>query len=429
MPNIFEKFRFNEHMHQQMIEAAAGNPLGIRIDEIVSPTEAIIQGRHCIMLGSNNYLGLTFDEDAINNACEATQKEGTGTTGSRAANGSYADHQNLEQQVAEFFNCKHAMVFTTGYQANVGFLSAIAGKDDVILIDSDSHASIYDGCKLSNATTLHFRHNDPADLERRLKRLSPDVNKLVVLEGIYSMLGDCAPLKELVTISKKYGAYVVVDEAHSLGVLGENGRGLVEEAGVEDQVDFIVGTFSKSVGTIGGFCVSNHPELESLRLAARAYVFTASLPPSIVASASTALKKIKENKELRTKLWKNATQLYDGLKNLGYTIGADKTPITAIYMPNINYGLQLWRHLIENGVYVNLALPPATPKGVCLLRCSVSTAHNELQLARVLKIFEEARDIIKQDEQTASENHPDDILSISAATQQSKDSASETQRL
>ena len=218
MTDIFEKFAHLGKTRQEIITAAGISPFDVRIEEIISPSEAIINGRSCVLMGSNNYLGLTFDPTVIESACESLRKEGTGTTGSRAANGSYSAHQQLEKKVADFYGLRHAMVFTTGYQANLGFLSAIAGKDDVILIDADSHASIYDGCKMSDATVLHFKHNDPADLERRLKRLPASQNKLVVTEGIYSMLGDRAPLTELIRVSKKYGAWTAVDEAHSFGV-------------------------------------------------------------------------------------------------------------------------------------------------------------------------------------------------------------------
>ena len=286
-----------------------------------------------------------------------------------------------------FYGLPHAMLFTTGYQANVGFLSAIAGKDDVILIDSDSHASIYDGCKMSDATTLHFRHNDPADLERRLKRLPASQNKIVVTEGIYSMLGDRAPLAELVRVTKKYGAYMVVDEAHSFGVLGKTGRGLVEEEGLEDDVDFILGTFSKSAGAIGGFCVSKHDGLNTLRMASRPYLFTASLPPSVVASVSATIDHIQKNPDLIEKLWSNATYLYEGLQDLGLRLGPSVSPVIAVWMPDFETGLRSWKYLLDNGVYVNIAAFVAVPGGGCLLRCSVCAAHSKSELAQVVEAF------------------------------------------
>lgn len=391
MADLFDKFQPIRQAHDHMVNSAGGDPLGVRVERVLSPTEAEVGGRRCVLLGSNNYLGLTFDPEAIAAAGEALRTSGTGTTGSRVANGSYAGHQDLERQLAAFFRRDHAVLFTTGYQANVGFLSAIAGKDDVILIDSDSHASIYDGCKLGDATVLRFRHNDPGDLERRLRRLPAGSNKLVVIEGIYSMLGDRAPLVDLAAAAKAHDAYVLVDEAHSLGVLGEDGRGLAAAAGVEDQVDFVIGTFSKSVGTIGGFCVSDHRELEAVRLAARAYLFTASLPPSVVASAGATLARIRRDPGLRQRLWRNTDIVYDGLAALGYRLGPDKTPVIGVLMPDMETGLAVWQALLEGGVYVNLALPPATPQGTCLLRCSVCAAHTEAQLDTVLDAFAAAR--------------------------------------
>ncbi len=393
MSDLFDKFRPMQKLHGEMVAAAGSDPLATRVGTLHSPTEAEVGGRRCVLLGSNNYLGLTFDDDAIEAACAATRSYGTGTTGSRVANGSYAGHQDLERQLTDFFGRRHGILFTTGYQANVGFLSGIAGKDDTILIDADCHASIYDGCKLTDATVMRFRHNDAADLARRLARLGGGRNKLVVIEGIYSMLGDRAPLKEIAAACRDNGAYLLVDEAHSLGVLGASGRGLAEEAGVEEQVDFIIGTFSKSVGTIGGFCVSNHPELEMVRYAARAYLFTASLPPSIVASAGRTLERIRSDPGLRQRLWANTDVVYDGLKDLGFAVGPEKTPVIGVRMPGVEAGIRVWRALLEQGVYVNLAMPPATPQGVCLLRCSVCAAHTAAQLDQVLKAFATAAQV------------------------------------
>jgi 7-keto-8-aminopelargonate synthetase-like enzyme len=401
--DIFKKFQQIDELITKFEGLTGFNPLAVRMQEMISPTEAMIDGRQCVLLGTNNYLGLTFDEDARAAARATIDSAGVGTTGSRVANGSYAGHQDLEKQMAAFFGKKHAILFTTGYQANLGFISAIAGKEDYILLDSDSHASIYDGVKLGDATVFRFRHSQPQDLESRLKRLPAEASKLVIVEGIYSMLGDTAPLKEIVEISKRYGAYIMVDEAHSLGVLGENGRGLAELAGVEDQVDFIIGTFSKSVGTIGGFCVSNHKGLETMRLAARAYMFTASLPPSVVASAAVNLAHIQNRPELRKNLWRNTDIVYDGLKALGFEVGPEKTPVIGVKMPGVFEGLEVWKTLIDNGVYVNLALPPATPNGVCLLRCSVCAAHTPEQLEAVLKAFAAAKVVMDHPKLQAAE--------------------------
>ena len=245
---------------------------------------------------------------------------------------------------------------------------------------------------MSAATILHFKHNDPADLERRLKRLPAEQNKLVVTEGIYSMLGDRAPLTELVAVSKKYAAWIMVDEAHSFGVLGPTGRGLVEELGLEDDVDFILGTFSKSAGAIGGFCVSNHDGIDALRLAARPYLFTASLPPSVAASVSATIEHIRTHPALLTKLRQNSEFLYNELKALGFSLGPDISPIVAVAMPDFEMGLTAWKILLDHDVYVNLAAFVAVPGGGCLLRCSVCAAHSRSELEQVLRAFAAVRD-------------------------------------
>ncbi len=384
--DLFDKFA-NLKRAYRGITAVSSDPFGVCMEAVLSPTEAVIDGRRCVLAGSNNYLGLTFHSLAMDKACQAIRDEGTGTTGSRVANGTYASHRRLEHDLAEFFGRRSAILYTTGYQANLGFISGIAGPDDYILIDSDCHASIYDGCKLGAATVIRFRHNDAADLERRLRRLGEGSNKLVIIEGIYSMYGDRAPLAEIVEVKKAHGAYLLVDEAHSLGVLGENGRGLAEEAGLEGDVDFVIGTFSKSVATIGGFCVSDHPDFDLVRLVCRSYLFTASLPPSVIASARVALREVRDNRDLRRQLWTNTDVLYDGLTALGYRLGPQKTPVIGVRLSSVEEAIYVWRSLLDRGVYVNLALPPATPEGTFLLRCSVCAAHTEQQLEHVLRGF------------------------------------------
>lgn len=379
--------------YNPIIEAKAklpfddGDPFTVCMDEVLSQTEAVINGRRTILAGTNNYMGMTFDPDCIAAAGEALVHQGTGTTGSRVLNGTYSGHRELEETLAEFYGTEHAMVFSTGYQANLAMISALCGSKDFLLIDADSHASIYDGCKMSDATVVRFRHNDPADLDKRLRRIDPAAGRLVVVEGLYSMLGDKAPLKELVAVAKSHGAAVLVDEAHSLGVYGETGRGVSQEAGVEADVDFIVGTFSKSVGTIGGFCVSNHPKFEVLRLVARPYLFTASLPPSVVASATVAIRKIATAADLRKQLWAGATRLHKGLDDLGFDLGASVSPITAVKVADQAMALRFWSGLLHEGVYVNLAFPPATPQGIYLLRCSLSAAHSDDQIDTMIERF------------------------------------------
>jgi glycine C-acetyltransferase/8-amino-7-oxononanoate synthase len=281
------------------------------------------------------------------------------------------------------------MVFSTGYLANLGVISTIAGKDDYIILDIDSHASIYDGCKMGDAQVIPFRHNDLDALEKRLKRVPEGAGKLVILEGVYSMLGDVAPLAEMVPLAKKHGAMVLVDEAHSMGFIGAHGRGVAEEQGVIDQCDFIIGTFSKSVGTVGGFCVSNHPKFEILRLVSRPYVFTASLPPSVVATAATSIRKLQGAKAKRDHLWENSRRLHAGLKALGFTLGTDQpqSAIIAVIMPDLETGAAMWEALLHEGLYVNLARPPATPAGMTLLRCSLCAEHSSEQVGEILAMF------------------------------------------
>lgn len=375
------------------VRTTGADPFQIRMERVLSPTEAIINGKKCLTVGTNNYFGLTFDPSCMQAAIDAIRAEGTGTTGSRIANGSYSEHVALEQEIAEFYGKKHCMVFTTGYQANLGVISTLVGAEDFLLIDADSHASIYDACKQTQAEVVRFKHNDPASLEARLRRLKDrdeggkTGNRLVVLEGIYSMLGDSAPLKEFIAVCKKYGAYVLVDEAHSLGALGEHGRGLCEAAGVLDDCDFIVGTFSKTLGAIGGYCVSNDPDFDILRVTTRAYMFTASLPPSIVASVRQALRVVKARPELRRQLWDNVRTLYDGLVAQGFKLGPEYGPVVGVHLPDRMTAIGFWRAMLDAGIYVNVAVPPATPNGVSLLRCSLCAVHTREQLQHMIEVM------------------------------------------
>lgn len=371
------------------IKDLGADPFNVRFDRVLSPTEAELNGRKVILLGTNNYLGLTFDEDCVEASVDAVRAWGTGTTGSRIANGSFGGHLAMEHELARFYGRKHAMVFTTGYQANLGVLSALVGRGDHLILDADSHASIYDGSRLGHAEVIRFRHNDPEDLYKRLRRLEgAPGDRLIVVEGIYSMMGDAAPLKEIVDVKRQSDAYLLVDEAHSMGVLGEKGRGLAEAEGVEDDVDYIVGTFSKSLGAIGGFCVSNDDDFDILRVVTRPYMFTASLPPAIVASTLKALEKAERDRFLRVRLQSNAQRLFEGLNALGFTTGPNASPIVAVVMPDLPAALGMWNALLGGGVYLNLALPPATPNNRPLLRTSVSAAHTPEQIDQVLDIFE-----------------------------------------
>jgi len=368
------------------------NPFNVVIEEIYSSTEGQIDGQRVILAGTNNYLGLTFHPSCIEAARKTLLEEGTGTTGSRMANGTFTGHRALEKELALFYRCHSAIVFSTGFVTNLGAISSLAGPGDVIVLDADSHASIYDACKMSGAEMIRFRHNNTVDLEKKLRRLgTKSKNALIIVEGIYSMLGDCAPLAEIVDLKKKYGAWLMVDEAHSMGVLGEHGRGLAEAVGVEQDVDFTVGTFSKSLGAVGGYCVSNHPELDLLRYISRSYVFTASPSPATISSVREALKVVNSQPQLRTKLWENVEQLYRGLEQSGFELGPDPSPIVAIRIPSKEQALFAWKAILEKGIYVNLVFPPAAPAGLFLLRCSISAAHTPEQINYILKTFAELK--------------------------------------
>jgi 8-amino-7-oxononanoate synthase len=377
---------------QKLLDSGVTDPFAIVMEQVKSPTEAVIKGRDTILLGTYNYMGMTFDPDVIQAGKDALDQFGSGTNGSRMLNGTFRDHMEVEEALREFYGVSGAIVFSTGYMANLGMISTLAGKGEYVILDADSHASIYDGCQQGNAEIVRFRHNSVEDLDKRLGRLPPEPGKLVVLEGVYSMLGDVAPLKEMVAVAKKHGCMVLSDEAHSMGFYGPNGRGVYEAQGCEGDVDFIVGTFSKSVGTVGGFCVSNHPKFEAIRLACRPYIFTASLPPSVVATAATSIRKLRYAHNKRQHLWENARTLHGGLKQMGFKLGTE-TPdsaIIAVILEDQEQAVAMWQALLEGGLYVNMARPPATPAGTYLLRCSLCAEHTPEQIQRVLGMFQAA---------------------------------------
>lgn len=390
--DLLAKFDPIIQTREQLLAAGVEDPFNLVMEQVLSPTRAICNGRDTILLGTYNYMGMTFDPDVIAAGQAAMQDFGAGTTGSRVLNGTFRDHRDVEAALREFYDMDHAMVFSTGYQANLGIISTLAGKGDYIILDIDSHASIYDGCAMGKAEVVPFKHNDVEALEKRLKRIPEGAGKLVVLEGVYSMMGDVAPLKEMVRVSKENGAMVLVDEAHSMGFIGEHGRGVAEEQGVIDDVDFIIGTFSKSVGTVGGFCVSNHPKFEVLRLVCRPYVFTAALPPSVMASSATSIRKLMHGGNKRAHLWENSRTLHKGLRDLGFQLGTEtpQSAIIAVIMPDLEKGAMMWEALLKEGLYVNLARPPATPAGMTLLRCSLCAEHSAEQVQTILGMFERA---------------------------------------
>ncbi|MBU6418600.1 MAG: aminotransferase class I/II-fold pyridoxal phosphate-dependent enzyme [Proteobacteria bacterium] len=386
---LLDKYAALAAQYRQLEEAGA-NPFNVKFDEVLSPTEAMVGGRKTLLLGTNNYLGLTYDPAVVAAANAATTASGSGTTGSRIANGSYGGHARLEAALAAFYGRRLGMVFSTGYQANLGIISALAGKGDHLLLDADSHASIYDGSRLGYAQVTRFRHNSPDDLATRLRRLKDEPGeKIVIVEGIYSMLGDTAPLKEFAAVKREFGACLVVDEAHSLGVLGETGRGLAEQAGVEADCDFIVGTFSKSLAGVGGFAVTDMEGAEILRVVSRPYMFTASLPPANIAATEAALQQLRARPDLRRRLNENALRLYRGLEKLGFELGPEPSPVVSAIMPTPEAAFGLWAALLKAGLYTNVSLPPATPRGLALLRSSVSAAHSPAQIDHAIALFAE----------------------------------------
>ncbi len=389
--DLLEKLRVVER-RRAMFASGSASPGATVIERVLGPCEIVVNGKPTLMFGSNNYLGLTFEPSVIAAARDAVLQYGTGTTGSRTANGTLSLHEDLEREFADWFHKRYALIFSTGYQANLSVIGGLCGPDDVILIDGDSHASIYDATRQTPAQVVAFRHNSPESLRKKLERLpAGQRNRLVVVEGLYSIHGDVAPLRDIVDVSRANGAYILVDEAHSLGTFGATGLGCAEDQGVLDQVDFVVGTFSKSLAGIGGACVSDHPELRALHFLARAYVFTASGSPSNVASVRAAVRVIREHPELRDRLWANIRALREGLTKMGYAIGSTESPIVPIFTGEEDRTIALWQDLLSSGLYVNLIVPPGCSQDNCLLRASCSAAHTPEQISRALELFAQAR--------------------------------------
>jgi 8-amino-7-oxononanoate synthase len=388
--SLFDKFAALRALQTTLGGDGRVPPVATPMDQVHSATEATIDGRRVILAGTNNYLGLTFDAECRAAAVAAIEALGTGTTGSRMASGNYAGHRGLERALADAFGWPACIVFSTGYQANLGTLSALAGPDDFLMIDADSHASIHDACRLSAATTIRFRHNDPENLDRRLARLGEGARRaLVVVEGLYSTLGDRAPLREIVEIKQRHGAWLVVDEAHSFGLFGARGLGLCEELDLLESVDFVVGTFSKSLGGIGGFCVSRHADLELLRMASRPYIFTASPPPAVIAATRQALRRVLGGQDLRARLWRHVHRLYSELGRLGYRVGSEiPGPVAALVFGERDVAIAHWQGLLDAGVYTNLMVPPATPSGLNIVRISLSAAHSDQDISRIVGALE-----------------------------------------
>jgi len=352
-------------------------------------TEVTINGRQLIMVGSNNYLGLTTHPKVREAAIEAIRQYGTSCTGSRFLNGTLGLHRQLEEELADFVGKEAALVFSTGYQTNVGTISALVGRDDVVITDKEDHASIIDGCRLSYGKMVRFRHNDLQSLERALAGCDLDQGKLVVVDGVFSMGGDIAPLPDIIPLCKKYKARLMVDDAHSVGVLGKNGRGTADYFGVTEGVDLIMGTFSKSFASLGGFIAGDDAAIHYIQHHARSLIFSASMPAANVAACLAALEIMRAEPERPKRLLALADRMRQSYQQLGYNTGASETPIIPIIIGDDMSTFKMWRALFEAGVYTNAVIPPAVPPSKSLLRTSYMATHTEEQMDRVLELFEQ----------------------------------------
>jgi 8-amino-7-oxononanoate synthase len=350
-------------------------------------SEVVVNGKRVIMIGSNNYLGLTNHPRVKEAALKAIEKYGSGCAGSRFLNGNLEIHEELEKKLARFFRKEAALVFATGYQTNLGAIPALVGRNDVAIIDMHDHASIIDGCRLSFGEVKKYRHNDMDALERVLEKCEGK-GKLIIVDGVFSMEGDIADLPAIVRLARAYGARIMVDDAHGIGVLGKGGRGTAEHFGLENEVDLIMGTYSKSLAAIGGFIAGASDVINWIKHLGRSMIFSASLPPSLVASVSAALDIIEEQPELRARLWRNTHKMLRGYKTLGYDTGTSETPIIPILIKDTMKTYQMCKLLFENGVFVNSVISPAVPPGRELLRTSYMATHTEEQLDKVLAAFE-----------------------------------------
>lgn len=350
-------------------------------------TEVIMDGKRTIMLGSNNYLGLTSDIRVKNAAIKAVEQYGSGCSGSRFLNGTLKLHIELEERLAKFVKKDAAITFSTGFQTNLGIISAIVGKDDYIIADRQNHASLVDGCRLSFAKTVKFKHNDMADLERALRLIPEDCGKLIIVDGVFSMEGDIANLPDIVTLAKKYGAKIMVDDAHGFGVLGKHGRGTAEHFGLEDEVDIIMSTFSKSLASLGGFMAAKKEVISYVKHSSRPFIFSASIPPSNAAAALEALNILEAEPERIKMLMDVAEYMRNGLEGIGITISRSQTPIIPVMTWDDFNTFKIAKELLDEGVYVNPVVSPAVNKGEALLRTSYTATHTKDQLDFALNAF------------------------------------------
>lgn len=364
--------------------------------ELTSGQDTVVQmeGHRTIMIGSNNYLGLTSEPEVINAGIEALKKYGTGCSGSRFLNGTLDIHVQFEKELAEFLNKDAVLTFSTGFQSNLGIISAIVGRNDIILCDKENHASIYDGCRLSYGRMVRYEHSDMEDLENKLKEISEDKGILIITDGVFSMSGEICKLPEIVKLAKKYGARVMVDDSHGLGVLGEHGRGTAEYFGLEDEVDIYMGTFSKSLASLGGYMAASKRVIDFVRHTSRPYIFSASMTPASVACALASLRILKAHPERVKALLDISSYMRQGLKKLGVKIIDSITPIIPIYVYEDEKAFMACKLLLERGVYVNPVISPATPVGQALLRTSYTATHTKEQMDEAMVKIKEVLDIL-----------------------------------
>jgi len=382
--DIFEKC-FNYTDAKKVMEA--GIYPYFHVLETKQDTEVIINGKRTIMIGSNNYLGLTSDERVIRAAQEALGKYGSGCSGSRFLNGTLSIHIELEKRLAQFMKKEAVLTFSTGFQTNLGIISAIAGRNDYIICDSENHASIIDGCRLSFAKVIKYEHNNMEDLERILKNVPDSCGKLIVTDGVFSMSGDICNLPEIVRLARLYGARIMVDDAHGLGVLGEHGRGTGEYFGLEDEVDIVMSTFSKSLASLGGFIAAREEVIHYVKHVSRPFIFSASIPPANAAAALEAINIIETEPERIKRLAENADYMREGFKKLNIPIGESKTPIIPVMTYENERTFVITKMLLDEGVYVNPVISPAVKPFNCLLITSYTATHTKEQLDYALEAF------------------------------------------
>ena len=350
-------------------------------------TEVDYHGHRLIMCGSNNYLGLTTHPKVKEAALEAIRKYGTSNTGSRFLNGTLRLHKELEEELADFVGKEAALVFSTGYQTNLGTIQAVVNREDYVVLDRADHASIVDGAILAQGRIVRFKHNDVEDLARVLSKIPADRGRMVVVDGIYSMDGDIAPLPEMIKVCKQYGARLMVDDAHSMGVLGPQGNGTAAHFGVTEDVDLIMSTFSKSFASLGGFIAGDADVVQYIQHMGRSMIFSASIPAANAAAARVALHIMKTEPERRERLWAIATRVKTELNNMGFDTGTSETPIIPIIIGDQMKTIFVWKRLFEEGVFVNPVLPPAVPPNKTLLRTSYMATHTDEQIDRVLEAY------------------------------------------